>query len=71
MGPLQQEHPSIRVFFNKILFWRSWQDVYGDYDAHDIDEPALVVFDILVFKLNEYFVELNKAKFKFLNQFSN
>ena len=29
----------------------------------------VVVFHTLVFKLNEYFVELNKAKFKFLNHF--
>ena len=31
----------------------------------------VVVFDTLVFYLNEYFVELNKAKFKFLNWFLN
>ena len=29
----------------------------------------LVVADTLVFKLNEYFIELNQAKFKYLNQF--
>ena len=32
---------------------------------------ALVVSDTMVFLLNEYFVELNKAKFKFLNLFLN
>ena len=31
----------------------------------------IVVFDTLVFELDEYFVEFNQAKFKFLNQFSN
>ena len=31
----------------------------------------VVVFHTLVFKLNEYFVELNKAKFKFLNHCLN
>ena len=31
----------------------------------------LVVSNTLVFWLNEYFIELNQAKFKFLNQFLN
>ena len=31
-------------------------------------EGAVVVFDTLEFSLNEYFVELNRAKFKFLNK---
>ena len=30
-----------------------------------------MVFDTLMLFLNEYFVELNRAKFKFLNQFFN
>ena len=47
----------------------SWNISSGLLKAILIFRTGLVVLNILVFKLNEYFVELNQAKIKFLNQF--
>ena len=51
------------------LAWGHWEG--GRAFKVDIEVGGVVVNDTLVFYLNEYFIELNQAKFKCLNQFLN